>query len=210
MSLINDALKRASTAAKTNTPDPTVSIRVRPIDQERRPSLLFVLGLPLLVVAGLLSGGWYYYYGRTPAQSQPSPLAARPAPATLAPNVPGPGPAAAPAPAAPPEVTALNPPPANPVTAPAVANLPAAPASVAPLPPVKRSPAAPTAVSPTPPTFPALKLQGIYYRRTNPTAMINSQNVGIGEMVDGVQVVAIERMTVTVELEGHMKVLGLQ
>ena len=104
----------------------------------------------------------------------------------------------------------MNPPPANPPTAPAVANLPAAPASVATSPPVKRPPAAPAAVSPTPPTFPALKLQGIYYRRTNPTAMINSQNVGIGEMVDGVQVVTIERMTVTVELEGHKKVLGLQ
>ena len=207
MSLINDALKRASAAAKTNTPDPTMSIRVRPIDQERRPSLLLMLGLPLLVVAGLLSGGWYFFSGRTPSQSPPSRLAAKPGPASPAPNVPSPGPAAAPAPAAPPEVAAVNPPPANP---PPAANSTALPATVTPSTPVRRPPAAPVTDPKSPPAFPALKLQGIYYRRTNPTAMINSQNVGVGEMVDGVRVVGIERMTVTVELEGHKKVLGLQ
>jgi hypothetical protein len=210
MSLINDALKRASAAAKTNTPEPTASIRIRPVEEDRRPNLLLILGLPLLVVAVLLSGGWYYYYGRTASQSQTAPLVAKPGPATPPPTVPAPGPAAAGSAVSAPEVTALNPPPANPSLAPAMVNPPPTQPPVAKSPPAKLPSSDAVAASKTPPTFPTLKLQGIYYRRTNPTAMINSQNVGIGEAVDGVRVLAIERMSVTVEFEGHKKVLGLQ
>lgn len=54
-----------------------------------------------------------------------------------------------------------------------------------------------------------LKLQGIYYRRTNPSAMVNGRSVYVGDEVDGVRVIAIERTSVVVEVKGQKQVLHL-
>jgi hypothetical protein len=57
--------------------------------------------------------------------------------------------------------------------------------------------------------LPILKLQGIYYRRTNPSAMINGHGAFVGDEVDGARVVAIERTSVVVEVKGEKQVLHL-
>jgi cytoskeletal protein RodZ len=215
MSLINDALKRAHDASKNAPANPNVTIRLQPSEEERGHNLFVLAGLPLLIVALMLAGGWFYFYGRPGApkaasliKPQPIQTASVPAAAPVAAN-PAPAPVAS-APAVP---TVSSPAPvqsevvSNPAPAPGIVLRPVA---------AKKTPAvllpatAPATTAKVAPTFPPLKLQGIYFRRTNPSAMINNQNVGIGETVDGVQVIAIERMLVTVELEGQKKVLTLQ
>ncbi len=61
-----------------------------------------------------------------------------------------------------------------------------------------------------PPEFPAVKLQGIFYRLNDPSVIINGKTLRTGEIVDGVKVTAIERSTVKVEFDGQTKVLELK
>lgn len=62
--------------------------------------------------------------------------------------------------------------------------------------------------SSTPPDdFPALKLQGIYYRLSGPSALINGRLLHEGSMVSGAQVISIERTEVIVEWKGYQKEL---
>ena len=60
------------------------------------------------------------------------------------------------------------------------------------------------------PSFPELKLQGVFYRPANPSAMINAKSVYKGDRIDGARVIAIGRDTVTVEWKGQRKVLTIQ
>ncbi len=64
-------------------------------------------------------------------------------------------------------------------------------------------------VAPPKPAFPELKLQGIFYRLTNPTALISGKNVHVGDLVQGVKVTAIERTSVTLEFKDERKTLTL-
>jgi hypothetical protein len=58
--------------------------------------------------------------------------------------------------------------------------------------------------------FPELKLQGIYYRLSSPTVLINGQTLTAGDSIQGVRVVKIERESVTLEMAGQKKVLILR
>lgn len=75
------------------------------------------------------------------------------------------------------------------------------------------SPAPPTPPPPIPAPikvdFPPLKLQGIFFRATNPSALINGKTVFAGDYIGDVKVVAIERQRVKVELEGATKTIPL-
>ena len=64
-------------------------------------------------------------------------------------------------------------------------------------------------VAPAKPSFPELKLQGIFYRLTNPTALISGKNMRVGDLVQGVKVTAIERSSVTLEFQNERKTLTL-
>jgi len=91
----------------------------------------------------------------------------------------------------------------NPVPAPMVTtptNLPVT-NSVAPTNPL---------VAQTPPGPVPLKLQGIFYRPTKPTVMINGKTLGVGEKVAGARVLKIERESVTVERDGKQETLELE
>ena len=57
---------------------------------------------------------------------------------------------------------------------------------------------------------PELKLQGIFYRRSNASALINGKTVFRGDAIAGGRVVAIEPQSVTVELAGEQKILRLR
>jgi hypothetical protein len=57
--------------------------------------------------------------------------------------------------------------------------------------------------------IPKLKLQGIYFRRTNPSVLINGRTLFIGDRVEGARVVTIDRQIVTVEFGGQVSLLTL-
>lgn len=58
--------------------------------------------------------------------------------------------------------------------------------------------------------FPALKLQGIYYRLSKPSALINNKTVYLDDEIEGVRVVGIERHSVKIESGGRTKELWLK
>lgn len=59
-------------------------------------------------------------------------------------------------------------------------------------------------------TFPPLNLRGIHYRLSKPSVMINNRTLFLGDHVDGVRVVGIERNCVKVELKGATNELFLK
>ncbi len=59
------------------------------------------------------------------------------------------------------------------------------------------------------PAFPEIRLQGIFYRVAKPSVLINSRTLFINDKVEGVKVIAIDRLSVTLEFEGQRRVLPL-
>jgi hypothetical protein len=57
---------------------------------------------------------------------------------------------------------------------------------------------------------PAFRLQGIFYRPNNPSAVVNSKTVFVGDFISNGKVKAIDRQSVTIDLGGETKVLTLQ
>lgn len=108
---------------------------------------------------------------------------------------------------------------AQPKTEPVVPAAPAisTPAVTTPAPPVTAAvptpaPAPQTVVTKTEtpkPVFPELKLQGIFYRLNNPSALISGKNVRVGDNIRGAKVLAIERESVTLDFKGERKTLNL-
>ena len=86
------------------------------------------------------------------------------------------------------------------------------PLAVAAAPPVVAVPAAPVvAVAPAPPPkFPPLRLQSIFYRPSNPSVMINGRTLFLNDEVQGVTVADIQPSSVTLVLSGHTNVLTLR
>lgn len=164
------------------------------------------------------------------SRAEPSQIKAPPAPATVPTTPPA---AASPAVQVNTAPVALStqsapPTPVTPNPAPAVAavpqNPPPAPMAEVPAPVASTPPASPVAVAvpnvpvtaPTPapapvkPQFPEVKLQGIFYLSTRPSALISGKTVFIGDQVQGTRVVTIERRSVTLEFDGQTKVLSME
>jgi cytoskeletal protein RodZ len=184
MSLINDALKRASQSDR-NRPRPTEThAAMRPADDQRGSSLSLVLGIGIVLALGL--AGWFF--GQWWHASHPSTPAQVETVAAVAPK-------SAPAPA--PVLPEVVPPPkvAAPIPAPAPAPEPA------PAPPAKPVVAA----------WPVdLKLMGIFFSKTNPRAIINGKTLNVGDEIDGIRVTKIEHDQVTVEWSGQVKELIIE
>jgi len=62
----------------------------------------------------------------------------------------------------------------------------------------------------TKPKFPQLTLTGMICNGPRSTAAINGQTVKLGERIEGVQLVAVERWGITVEMDDHQKHFTLQ
>lgn len=60
-----------------------------------------------------------------------------------------------------------------------------------------------------PTKFPDLKLNGIFYQKTKPSAIINGKTVYIGEEINGVKVISIEPESVTVQFEDEKRILKM-
>lgn len=84
-------------------------------------------------------------------------------------------------------------------------------AATAPLPVVAASlvVAVPVAAVP-PPKFPALRLQSIFYRPSNPSVMINGRTLFLDDEIQGVIVADIHPSSVTLVLSGHTNILTLR
>lgn len=60
-----------------------------------------------------------------------------------------------------------------------------------------------------PPKFPELKLNGIFYRSSKPSAIINGRLISLGEEIEGAKVISIERNSVTVEFSNQTRILRM-
>ena len=225
MSLINDALKRASQVQKEKPATPPTSSPMTPVDplpRSRGSSSNPVI--PVVIVLIVLLGAWsLWQFKRDSKESHQAKN-----------NVNPPGGELKPSPAQPPVSVASRAPIStsgqqtgsrvqistnlvargNAPTS-GVARTEARPVEIAAVPVVTTPAPAPpvTTASTAAPTpaggFPALKLQAIVYRLNNPSAMINGKTVGVGDYLDDVKIVKIDRTRVTVELNGQSRILAM-
>lgn len=224
MSLINDALKRARA-----TPPPLPTLDTKPpamqpvVERERKPTPLWpVFLLPVGLVLVFLLAGWFLWRGLQARRNAAAATASPPAEKVVVareqalslPPLPRSEPAAAPDPATEPVPSAPS---AASGTSPAAAN-PDKPVVGGPIQAnagTVSSPGAATGtgtVAPQPPTsskFMTLKLQGICYRPSNPSVMINNKTLFLGESIGEVKVTAITRTNVALECNGESHVLIL-
>jgi hypothetical protein len=89
-------------------------------------------------------------------------------------------------------------------TPPAAAPVAASTSKPAPVVPVVAAPNSP------PPKFPLLRLQSIYYRPSNPSVMINGRTLYVDDEIQGVKVADIQPANVTLVLSGYTIVLTLR
>lgn len=66
---------------------------------------------------------------------------------------------------------------------------------------------APALSAPQASAKPTYKLQGIYWRPTRPSAVVNGKTVYVGDRVEKARITAIEQDSVTLDVEGESKVL---
>lgn len=57
--------------------------------------------------------------------------------------------------------------------------------------------------------FPQLKLNGIFYRVNNPSAIINGRLIRVGDVLDGAKIISIDKNSVTVEFSNQTRVLRM-
>jgi len=166
MSLINDALKKASQTPTPTTPAPTKEpLHVATHTPAPRWPLFVVPPLVAVVFAAgtfMVMRGWQG--SRTVSAKETQVETASALPSTT--------PVAAPAPKPEPPVT--------------------------------------NAVAAVPASFPDLKLQGVIWSPSRPSAVINGKSVFVGEKVERAVVTAIEQESVTVTLNGEERVLTLR
>jgi hypothetical protein len=79
------------------------------------------------------------------------------------------------------------------------------PIPVSPTNAVKAAPVLPARSNPAKP-FPKIKIQGVYYRTTNPSVMINGEMLFQGGWQGKVQVVSITKSNVVLEADGEQQV----
>jgi hypothetical protein len=204
MSLINDALRRASQSERDRPHWVSTPMGMEPVPVARRSwlSMLLVAGMLVALLMGCWCF-WQWWMARNnlgPARVANNialtvkprviqqPVAA-PKPAPVAPAAPG-----KPAPA--PVVVSATPVTAKPVAAPPVAPTPQA--------------EPPSMTKDNPPPWPVeLKLNAIFFSKVNPLVLINGNLHGVGDLIQGVAVKKIEKNEVTVEWNGYSKVLML-
>jgi hypothetical protein len=202
MSLINDALKRAKENQPASAPTPAPDRPMQPV--EPPPAETRAGGLPpyfipavLIVLCGacwFLLNGWE---SRRPAPKSPDlvTVQARQKQPASAPGQPA---LTAPSPE---EMRKTG------VEDAAIAAIASAASNASTTAGASNATSSPPAVVLPPP--PAFKLQGIFYRANNPSAMINARTVFVGDTIDRATVKSIDRQSVTLVQDGETQVLTL-
>ena len=228
MSLINDALRRKNPgqppAAQTAAPEATPTERpLQPVPPRKSaaPVGLIVLAICIIGIGGWFLTKWARAQRETSALSPATVVAPGVAQKSGTVSVPV---ADRATPAAPQPVETVTTPSAEPVSlAPSTVVIAsqqneaaeAAPVAVAPVvsasdpvptpkaEPVNSAMALPAVAAP----FPTLKLQGIFFNPSRPSAVINGKTYSVGASVAGVRLIKIEPESVTVEWQGEQRVL---
>jgi hypothetical protein len=186
MSLINDALKRATEAQPATKPAPEMETTMKPAPPPRTVGLpVYFMPVLLFIVSGacfFLVKGWD---ARRPSGSGAKPLSVQ------ARELPGP----------PSGEGAELPIPKNRQFALNDAQTPVAGTAA------ETAGGAPTAGATAAAGF---RLQGIFYRPNNPSAVVNSRTVFVGDVIANARVKAIDQRSVTLDCAGEIKVLTLQ
>ena len=181
MSQINDALKRASQTDKGEKPPSAAPLGMLPSPARRSSSWPVVLGATVILLGA--AALWIFCRGVL-VNRAPAPIMTTFAAPTVAPRAALPVPAPTPTPVAAPPVVSVG-------------HLDSATAVV-------------SNVTNAPPAFPRIKLQAIFYTRSNPRALINGETFVEGDTVAGTRIKQIEPANVTIEWHGQTKILHLQ
>ena len=199
MSLINDALKRATQAQPAGKPTPEMETTMKPVPQAR------TVGLPVYftpVLLFIISGAcWFLIKGwdvRRQAIASTTTIPVQAREVEEQPDIPAGEGAELPIPGN--RQFALN-------DRPSSSALPKTAGTAAAGAPAESASASVAADEAQPATF---KLQGIFYRPANPSAVVNSKTVFVGDRIANAKVKAIDRQSVTLEIAGETKVLTLQ
>lgn len=169
MSLVNDALKRATEAQKKSSPAPAVQLQLRPIE----PAPHEKHGHSLVVPATLLTIGAAAIISLTLFQRE-----------RLAAVAPAPAPTPTVSPQSHPVEVAQTPAVEKASAETAIRSAPAPAPVVVPDPPAPEAQAAP-------PPPPPLKLQAVFFNPSRPSAIISGKTVFVGDKVREMKVVAI-------------------
>jgi MSHA biogenesis protein MshK len=205
MSLINDALKRASQTHREQPREASLDTPLQPVQAQPASKAPLIAGLCLLGVL-ILSGVffWQWWHGK----HHPTPLHVLPHVANIVPTA-APVTQPAPAPTLPSAKSAAE---IKPIPAPVPASAVSVETATPALPAVAVDAPAPSppAIEPPPaPIFPTLKLKGIFYNAKTPLTLINSQTLGIGDKIEGARISKIDPQKVTLEWNGQTKELLL-
>ena len=209
MSLVNDALKRANRSLKQPNPSSQPGVGMRPVAEADGPGMWRMIMVPLLLVGLVAAVGVFWWQWQHPQSKPAVEVALTSAPALTA-SASQESPATKPAPSpvpvvrdpasyAPGTVVVVTP---VPPAATVVAKPSASVVAKHPVPSVRDT-------NQPPPTFPAIKIQAIYYRLSGPSAIVNGQTVFVGNEVSGAKVVRIERQSITFEFNGFKKTFDM-
>ena len=180
MSLVNDALKRATEKHKSQTPV-RIGLQLRPVEEEKQRRWSLGLVIPVTLVTIILAALVSLRSMKHETQTTPGPATASPEPATIPKsNLP---------------IVSLSPlvVMARELPAPAVTNIQTDP------PPVK------IVAAPEP-----LRLQAVFYSPPRPSAIISGKTVVVGDSIRGLQVVAIGSSSALLIGSGQTNFLTLE
>lgn len=192
MSLINDALKRAKQSRKEAPVAQVEPPPLRPADPSFRPGLWPFLVIPLVLAVVLALAGIFLWRWVDQIKPQPTQVAARTVVSSLI--------TANTARVAPQTVKPEAPTPRAMEKSDGAANVVAATTSAT---------SNTTVAAVEPPASAPLKLQGIFYTRKNPSAVINGKIRAVGDRIGEAQLIAIGPESVTVVVAGKTNDLTL-
>jgi hypothetical protein len=186
MSLINDALKRASQSDRNRPIQAGLPRPMQPVAARPGNGNSWLLAAIIVAVLGFALAGWFLWKWRNPTN-----------------------PTVAVAPIQPAQTIATTPPPVATAPAPIVRESPPPPAT-----PVAAAPVIPTPPVPVAkPNWPIeLTVKAIFYSKIHPRALVNGTTVEPGDKIDGVLVTGIDPDRVLVEWNGETRelVMGRQ
>ncbi|HUR45636.1 MAG TPA: hypothetical protein VMZ27_07155 [Candidatus Saccharimonadales bacterium] len=199
MSLINDALKRASQTAPSSLPaaEKVQEAPATPVVARKSPALWQLFIFPVLSLALLGGAGWYFLWNSEIASLRLNETELKVEGRQFPETTSGQASAAVPKPAAASQAGIEKPGLQGTASLKTEERI------------LQTSNETGTALAPNPPPAPDFRLQGIFYRPSRPLAMINGKTVGVGDRISSGKVLSIRQDSVSVLAEGQTKVLTL-
>ena len=199
MSLINDALKRASQTAPSAVPaaEKVQEAPVTPVSAPKKPALWPLFIFPVLSLVLLGGAGWYFLRNSEIGALRLNETELKAEGRQIPESISAQKPALIPSEAVAAKSTIEK------AAAPGKTTTPAERGTVT------TSNEVAAATAPTPPPPPTFRLQGIFYKPNQPLAMINGKTVGVGDKISNGKVLTIRKDSVSVWAEGQTKVLTL-